>query len=85
MAKSTTRGAARAKGGTQTEAPAPRGRPAKNLKAVTLVLTPEQHEALQDAVSRARLERLPNVGEGASYIVRELVEAWMKRGAKWPG
>ncbi len=62
-----------------------RGRPTKGLKPVTLKLAPEQHEALQDAVRRAGLERRPNVSEGASFIVRELVQAWIDRGAKWPG
>lgn len=66
------------------EEPARRGRPGKGLKPVTLKLAPEQHQALQDAVRRAGLERKPNVGEGASYIVRELVQAWIDRGSKWP-
>ncbi len=64
--------------------PAKRGRPTKGLKAVTLKLAPDQHQALQDAVRRAGLERLPNVAEGASFVVRELVQAWIDRGARWP-
>jgi hypothetical protein len=64
--------------------PTRRGRPVKGLKAVTLKLAPEQHQALQDAVRRAGLERKPNVGEGASFIVRELVQSWIDRGSRWP-
>ena len=84
MARTTAR-KGRAAPATKVDVEPKRGRPTKGLKPVTLKLAPEQHEALQDAVRRAGLERRANVSEGASYVVRELVQAWIDRGAKWPG
>lgn len=46
---------------------------------------PEQAKALRDAALRAKLEALPNASDGASLIIRELVQAWIEAGARWPG
>lgn len=60
------------------------GRPPKGLVPVTLKLTPEQHQVLVQTALRARLDGKPNAAEGASFLARRLVQAWIDRGAKWP-
>lgn len=65
-------------------APTPRiGRPSKGLVPVTLKLTPEQHQVLVQTALRARLDGKPNAAEGASFLARRLVQAWIDKGAKW--
>lgn len=75
----------RAAARTTQEPPAARiGRPPKGLVGVTLRLTPEQHQVLTQSALRAKLEGKPNADDGASGLVRQLVQTWIDKGAKWP-
>lgn len=61
------------------------GRQPRGFKLVGVKLTPDQATALSDAAARAKLDKRPNAGDGASLVVRELVQAWIDAGAQWPG
>lgn len=50
-----------------------------------LKLAPEQHQELNEAALRAKLEQKPHADEGASYVVRTLVQGWIDEGSEWPG
>jgi hypothetical protein len=60
-------------------------RPKRGHEHFVAKLLPEQAKALRDAAARAKLDDQPNALDGASLIVRELVQAWIDGGAKWPG
>lgn len=68
----------------RTAYPVRMARPRRGFKLAAFRVTPPQHKALTDAALRARLEGLPEAADGASLIVRELVQAWIDAGAKWP-
>lgn len=69
--------------GPGTSGPMPR--PAKDLELVGVKLRPDQAKALREAALRAKLEGLPEAGDGASRIVRALIDRWIAAGARWPG
>jgi hypothetical protein len=60
-------------------------RPWRGYERFLVKIEPEQAKALRDAALRAKLEGLPNAGDGASLVVRRLVGRWIAEGAKWPG
>jgi hypothetical protein len=60
-------------------------RPKRGHEQLVVRVLPDQAKALRDVALRAKLEGLPNAGDGASLIVRELIQAWIDAGAKWPG
>jgi hypothetical protein len=60
-------------------------RPKRGHEHFVAKLEPAQAKALRDAALRAKLDGLPNAMDGASLIVRELVQAWIDAGARWPG
>src|SRR5690242_11754653 len=87
---STEGGMSAAESLTEGQGPGTAGRMARPFtgrKLVSFKIAPEQHEALRDAARQAQGAKppLPNASEGASYIVRELIRAWIDAGAKWPG
>jgi hypothetical protein len=60
-------------------------RPKRGYERFLVKIEPEQAKALREASLRAKLDGLPEAGDGASRIVRELVQAWIDSGARWPG
>lgn len=70
-------------GGTGT--PGRMARQKRGFELIGVKVTPEQAKALRDAAARAKLEGLPEAADGASRVVRELVQAWIDAGARWPG
>lgn len=67
-----------------TGTPKPMARPKRGHEHFVAKLLPDQAKALRDAALRAKLDELPNAADGASLIVRELVQGWIDAGARWP-